>query len=72
MFPESLAFMIVMIVLITTIGGIFQKKFENKNKMSNSDVARLQADIDELKKSVAEMKEYIADMYIQQHDQKFK
>jgi hypothetical protein len=72
MFPEELAFMIVAIVFITTVGGIFQKKYDNKNKVGNADLAKIHADLEELKKSVAEMKEYITDMYIQQHDQRLK
>lgn len=70
--PEELVFMIVAIVAICTIGSIFSKLFENKNRVSNSDMAEIRADLNDLKKNVEEMKEYITDLYIQQHDQRLK
>ena len=70
--PESLVFMIIAIVLITTIGGIFRQKYDTKGKAGGGDLAQIQADLEELKKNVAEMKEYLTDLYIQQHDQQLK
>ena len=64
-----IAFMVIAIVTISTIGGIFKKRYEHKGANQEA-LAKIQADLNELKKSVAEMREYITDMYIQQHDQR--
>ncbi|MBI1923173.1 hypothetical protein HYR99_02870 [Candidatus Poribacteria bacterium] len=70
--PAEVAFMVVAIVAITTIGSIFKKRYDRKRGASPEALAQIQADLNELKKSIAEIREYITDMYIQQHDQKLK
>ena len=70
--PAEVAFMVIAIVAITTIGSIFKKRYDHKRGASPEALAQIQADLNELKKSVAEIREYITDMYIQQHDQRLK
>ena len=68
--PEGVFAMVVLIVLITTVGGIYRKKYQSGSNVSEDALAQIQAELNELKKSVDEIKEYVADLYIQQHDQK--
>ena len=74
--PElgAIAFMVIAIVAITTIGKIVKTKyqFENRTEVSQEALAQIQADLNALQKSVDEMKEYLTDLYIQQHDEKLK
>lgn len=57
------------VLVIATVGDIIRKRLEHKNRASQNEQARLQADFNDLKKSVDEMKEYLTDLYIQQHNQ---
>ena len=70
--PAEVAFMVVAIVAITTIGSIFKKRYDHKRGASPEALEQIQADLNELKKQVAEIREYVTDLYIQQHDQKLK
>ena len=68
----EVAVMVVLIVVITTIGSIFKKRYDHKRGASPEALAQIQADLNELKKHVAEIREYVTDLYIQQHDPKLK
>ena len=53
------------VLVVVIVSDIIRKRIEHKNKASQNEQARLQADINDLTKSVAEMKEYLTDLYIQ-------
>ena len=68
--PVEVAFMVVAIVAITTIGGILKKRYDYKRIANPEALAQIQADLNELKKHVAEIREYVTDLYIQQQDRR--
>jgi predicted nucleic acid-binding Zn-ribbon protein len=60
---------IVCIVGISVFGKVGLNWVKNRRrKVSNKDLANIQADLDELKTQVNRIHEYITDIYIQQYD----
>ena len=67
----------VIIVILTFIKDLLDRRLKSKTKAAGKESVRMQADIDELqvecrklRKTVNEMQEQIAELYIQQHDKR--